>query len=103
MRLVSPRNIKIIIDTIRILGGCYIEGFMFSGPSFDHVGNVGDPMNCQHVCELVPACEFWSYRHEQKDCWLMRQDGGFVLGLNSNAASGVKSCSGKNFIRIDFA
>ena len=85
----------IIIFLNLFLEGCYVESLGFFGPHYDHVDDVGDAMSCQHICELVPNCEFWTYCFSNNRCWLGENSEEWTIGINPDYASGIKTCEGK--------
>eukprot|EP00091_Calanus_sinicus_P025056 TRINITY_DN9357_c0_g1_i1.p1 TRINITY_DN9357_c0_g1~~TRINITY_DN9357_c0_g1_i1.p1 ORF type:complete len:113 (-),score=20.07 TRINITY_DN9357_c0_g1_i1:121-459(-) len=62
----------------------------FDGDDIDYVHDVSSWHECGIMCNLVPACKFWTWNTETHRCKLSSSDYG--LEYHSQAISGQTGC-----------
>ena len=74
--------------TLDILGNCFEANTDRPHRGRVHIKN--SSTECQKLCQQIDQCKYFTWRKDNKECWLKEEKG--TSNYNVNAISGPKFC-----------
>ena len=79
---------KLVQTIILILGNCFENNVDRHHNGFQSTKN--SATDCQLWCQEIQYCKYFTWRKDNKECWLTNEQG--IGDHNENAISGPKFC-----------